>query len=177
MLFGIERRRLLKALEREDFGFIYEVEEWVRGRMRARECLHNLMPNEGRTYLMNAALHGSSQLTTFYVGLFEANYTPVLGDTMALFPAAATETTAYAEATRPEWVEATEAAGVITNAASVAVFTFNAAKTIYGGFISSNSGKGATSGTLVSAGKFATAKAMDSLEVLRITASLTGVQS
>jgi hypothetical protein len=43
---------------------------------------------------------------------------------------------------------------LITNVASKAVFTFNAIKTIYGGFLSSASAKSATTGVLMAAARF-----------------------
>jgi hypothetical protein len=98
--------------------------------------------------------HGSTQITTWYCGVFEGNYTPLATDTAATFTSAATECTAYDETTRQAFVEATSTAGLITNAASKAVFTFNATKTIYGGFLASASAKSATTGSLLAAARF-----------------------
>jgi hypothetical protein len=60
-----------------------------------------------------------------------------------------------ASGTRPTYDEAASAAQVTTNAASRASFVFNATKTIYGGFLISNSTKGGTTGTLFAAAQFA----------------------
>lgn len=156
-------------------GWVYTVEHIRGGRVLSVERVHNLTPTQGLNYLLSVGANAGAQVATWYCGLFEGNYTPVLADTMAAFPAAATESIAYAEATRPEWVEAAPAAGVVTNGASKAVFTVNAAKTFYGGFLSSSAIKGGTAGTLLSAAKFAAPKAMDSGEILRVTGTLTTV--
>jgi hypothetical protein len=156
-----------------DLGFTYEVEHLRNGELIGYEKVHNLVPLEGRQHILSIIGNAGTQVTTWYIGLFEGNYTPVSGDTAATFPASATECTAYSESVRQEWVEAAPSAGVITNSASKASFTANATKTVYGGFLSSSSVKGGTSGTLLSAGRFSTSKAVDSGDILRVTGSLT----
>lgn len=134
---------------------------------------HNIIPTEGRNSILDVAFHATTQITAWFCGIFETNYTPVAGDTMALFPAAAGEVTAYSETTRPAWNEAAASGGVTTNSASTATFTFNASKTLYGAFLSSSSVKGGTSGVLVSAAKFSASKGVDSGDIGRLTASVT----
>ena len=159
-------------------GWLYNIEHISRsGRVLSVERVHNLCPIEGRNYLLSIGAAGGSQIATWFCGIFEGDYTPIDGSVMSTFSGLATESTAYAEATRPEWVEAAPAAGVITNAASKAVFTINATKTFYGGFLSSSAVKGGTGGILLSAARFSTAKAMASGEILRITGSMTSVSS
>ena len=138
-----------------------------------RERIHNLMPTEGLNHTLSVTFAGGSQVATWYVGLFEGNYTPLSTNTMATFPAAATESTAYDESVRRTWVESTPAAGATTNSASKAEFTMSATKTIYGAFISSSSVKGGTTGVLASAAKFSSAKTVDDGDILRVTASIS----
>lgn len=130
---------------------------------------HNLVVNEGLNSLLNIMFNGQSQITTWYLAVFEGNYTPVATVTAATITAASTETTAYASATRPEYVEAAAASQSITNSASRASFVFNATKTIYGAFLISNPTKSATTGTLFSAARFATAKSVESGDELLLT--------
>lgn len=137
------------------------------------EDTHNIMPTEGLNYLLDVGIRAQSQLTAWYIGIFEGNYTPVLADTAAGFPAASTESTAYAETTRQAYTIVAASGGVLTNAASPAVFTMNATKTIYGGFIASASAKSATTGKLVSAAQFSSSKAVQATDVLSITATIT----
>ena len=154
-------------------GFLYLVEVLRNGIVVDRELVHNIMPTEGLNHVLNVVLKGSTQIGTWYLAPFEGNYTPIAGDTAAAFPAAATECTAYSESTRQQFVPGTVSAGALDNAASRAEFTFNATKTVYGGFMTGASAKGATTSVLLSAVKFSSPKSLDSGSVLRVTAGIT----
>lgn len=129
----------------------------------------NLCVDEGLNKLLNVMFDAATQVTAWYMGLFEGNYTPVASVTGATIASAATETTAYNEATRPAFSPAAASAKSITNSASVGTFTFNATKSIYGTFLISDNTKGGTSGTLFSAAKFAAAKSVVSGDQLLLT--------
>jgi hypothetical protein len=133
----------------------------------------NIVVNEGLNALLNIMFAGSTQITTWYLGLFEANYTPVAGVTAATITAASTECTAYDEATRVAYNEAAASSQSITNSANKATFTFNATKTIYGAFLVSASAKSATSGTLFSAAQFSSSKAVVDDDQLLLTYTFT----
>lgn len=133
----------------------------------------NLVVNEGLDALLNIMFHGSTQITTWYMGVFEGNYTPVATVTAATITSASTECTAYASSTRPEYVEAAASSQSITNSASRASFVFNASKTIYGAFLVSTSTKSGTSGTLFSAARFSSSKAVENLDELLLTYTFT----
>lgn len=130
---------------------------------------HNLVVNEGLNHILNVEFNGATQVTTWYLGLFEGNYTPVSSVTAATIASASTECTAYASATRPEYVEAASTAQSTTNSANRASFVFNATKTVYGAFLISSSTKSGTSGVLFSAARFASSKAVDSGDELLLT--------
>jgi hypothetical protein len=129
----------------------------------------NLVVNEGLNSLLNVMFNAATQITAWYLGVFEGNYTPVAGLTAATVTSASTECTAYASATRPAYDEAASSAQSTTNSASRASFVFNATKTIYGAFLVSNSTKSSTSGTLFAAARFASAKNVDSGDELLLT--------
>lgn len=129
----------------------------------------NLVTNEGLNALLDIMLHNGTQVATWYLGLFEGNYTPVATVTAATITAASTECTAYDEATRVEFEEAAASAQSITNSANRATFTFNATKTIYGAFLVSVSTKSATTGVLFSATRFAASKAVVDDDELLLT--------
>lgn len=129
----------------------------------------NLVVNEGLNHILNTVFHAGTPVTTWYLGLFEGNYTPAATVTAATISSASTECTAYDEATRQEYVEAAASSQSITNAASKATFTINATKTIYGAFLISNSTKSGTSGTLMSAARFGSAKAVADDDQLLLT--------
>lgn len=137
----------------------------------------NIVVNEGLNALNNIMLNGATQITAWFLGVFEGNYTPVATVTAATITAASTECTAYASATRPAYDEAASAAQVVTNAASRASFVFNATKTIYGAFLVSSSTKSGTGGTLFSAARFATSKAVESGDELLLTYAFTAASA
>jgi len=138
---------------------------------------HNLVVNEGLNSILDIMFHGSTQIGTWYLGLFEGNYTPVATVTAATIASAATECTAYDEATRQAYDEAAAASQAITNAASRATFTFNATKTVYGAFLISDSTKSGSTGTLFSAIRFGTSKAVVASDQLLLTYQITAAAS
>lgn len=157
-------------------GFTYTLEcIGADGRTRWKEEFHNLLPNVGRDYIINAAMSGGSQFTTWYIGLYENAHTPVVGDTMTTLLASAGETTDYG-ATRLTLTPALSG-GVWSNSASPAEADFTSSATIRGGFITSGSTVGSTSGLLLSAGLLPTAKTIAAGETLKVTAgwSLTSI--
>lgn len=129
----------------------------------------NLVVNEGLNALLNVMFNASTQITTWYCGLFEGNYTPVASVTAATISSASTELTAYVAATRPEYNEAASSAQSTTNSANRANFVFNATKTVFGAFLISSSVKNSTTGTLFSAARFATSKSVESGDELLLT--------
>ena len=151
-------------------GFVYTVDVIKDGQVVDSETVHNLIPSEGLNHILSVLLAGGAQVPTWYIGLYEGNYTPTVDDLMATFPAAAVETTAYVSGTRMEFVDGAIASGSVDNSAAKAEFEFNGTKTVYGGFISSNSAKGNGSGTLLSAVRFGSPKVLESGSVLRVTA-------
>jgi hypothetical protein len=119
----------------------------------------NLVVNAGLAYMAGTALTSVTQITTWYIGLYGAgaSNTPAAGDTMASH-AGWTEIVPYSNATRvtATFVTATTAnPSVVTNAASPATFTIDATATVGGAFLTSDSTKNGTTGTLFSAADFA----------------------
>jgi len=139
-------------------GGRFHIEHIRGGEVIDREDVTNIVTNEGLDHILNTVFHSGSQVGTWFLGLFEANYTPIATVTAATITAASTESTAYDEATRQEYVEAAASAQSITNSANKATFTMNATKTIYGAFLVSNSAKSSTAGILLSAARFGSPK-------------------
>ncbi len=118
----------------------------------------NLVVNVGLQYMAGSALTSTSQVTTWYLGLYGAasSNNPAAGDTMSSH-GGWTEVTDYSESTRPtaSFAAATNAnPSVVTNSASKATFTMNGTTTVGGAFLTSNNTKGGTTGTLFSAADF-----------------------
>jgi hypothetical protein len=152
---------------------VFELEHRRNGKLIGRDISSNIVTTEGLNYLLSVGLAGGSQVSPWYVALFEGNYTPVAGLTAATFTAAATECTTYDESARVAYVEGTASGGVIDNSASRAVFTMNATKTIYGGALLSVSTKSSTSGTCLAAARFSSSRAVVDDDELSVRYSLT----
>jgi hypothetical protein len=117
----------------------------------------NLVVNVGLQYMAGTALTSTTQITTWYIGLYGAgaSNTPAAGDTMASH-IGWTEVTPYA-GNRPTatFAAATNAnPSVVTNTASPASFSINATQTVGGAFLTSNNTAGGSTGTLFSAADF-----------------------
>jgi hypothetical protein len=132
----------------------------------------NIVVNQGLNYILDAALSNGTIIPTWYIGLFKNNYTPVAADVKSTFTGAGVANEAsseYSETVRPTWVDAGPVTQSISNSASPAVFTFTAAVTIFGAFMTSTSTKGDTAGTLLAASKFTTSKVMAIADQLNIS--------
>lgn len=134
---------------------------------------HNLVVNQGLNYQLGVALQGVAQISAWYLGIFQGNYTPVLTDTAATVSVNSTECSSYTQGARQLWQPAAAASQSITNSANPATFTFNAAVTVYGAFMVSSNAIGGTSGTLWGEAAFSSAKAVSSGDQLLITYTFT----
>jgi hypothetical protein len=114
----------------------------------------NLIVDVGLTYLIGSALIGVTPVTTWYVGLLGSAPTIAAGNTMASHAGWAEVHTIYSEATRPVWTGVAGAAGIVTNTASKARFTFTGPGTVGGLFLASNNTKNGGTGTLFSGKAF-----------------------
>lgn len=127
------------------------------GNLKWRDESKNLVVNVGLQYLAGCGLTSTTQITTWYMGLYGSGSTnnPAAGDTLALH-AGWTEITPYS-GNRPSvtFAAATNAnPSVVTNSASKTTYTITAAgpTTVGGAFLCSAAS--GTSGTLFSAADF-----------------------
>jgi len=134
----------------------------------------NLLPNEGLMYLLTVGLYNGAKLATWYLSLYAANYTPLAALTAASYPATASEITSniegYTEATRPIWTPSAPANNIIDNLANKAAFTIETASEVVvnGAALLSDATKGAITGKLVSATKFAAARTLYDTDVFNL---------
>jgi len=137
----------------------------------------NLVTNQGKNVNLNIMFHAATQIGTWYFVLFEDNYTPLIGDTYAV--PGYTETTAYDETVRPEFIETESTVQSLDNSANKATFTFNATKTIYGGALVGGGtdptvkGDTAGGGTLYSSAMFSETKPVVTGDILKVWITLT----
>ena len=148
------------SIEKVKAGGVFTVQCFdSEGNLKWVEEKHNLVVNVGLKDMNDKYFTGSSYTAAWYIGLYgaAASNDPAAGDTMASH-AGWTEVTDYSEATRPAatFAAATTAdPSVITNSASVAVFSINGTTTVGGAFLTSDNTKGGTAGILFSASDFA----------------------
>jgi hypothetical protein len=144
------------------------------GKLKWTEEGDNLIVNTGLDDALDKWLKGSGYTAAFYVGLTDGTPTVAAGDTMASHAGWA-EVTAYDEATREVLTLGTVSSQSVDNSASKASFTIDTnSTTVGGGFITTNSTKGGTSGTLISAKAFTAAdKSLDDDDVLNVTVTIT----
>jgi len=158
-------------------GGVFHFKQIRNGKVIAEWDDHNLVVNEGLNYTLNASLGGDTQQASWYIGLFEGNYTPLATDAGATIANNATECTAYDEAARPQWVEPGAASQSITNSAAPATFTINATKSVYGAFLISDSTKGGATGVLFAAARFAAVRDLIAADELLVTYTVDAASS
>lgn len=155
---------------------VWDVEHWRDGKLLSRDISKNVCTDEGLDALLDIMFHAATQLTTWYVLIFESDTTPD-GDTTYAVPVF-TESTAYDETERPAFDEAAASSQSITNSASKASFTMNATKTIYGaalvagGTDADTKDDQAGGGTMYCASKFSSSKSVEDDDVLKVTITL-----
>jgi hypothetical protein len=130
----------------------------AEGNLKWEDESHNLVVNGGLQDMNAKYFTGSAYTAAWYLGLYGAgaSNTPAAGDTMSSH-AGWTEVTAYSQSTRPACTFGTPTTAnpsVATNSASAATFSINGTTTVGGAFLTSNSTKSGTTGTLFSAADF-----------------------
>lgn len=188
----IKRHRLLsKALEEGD----PEKVKWTQRVIRAMGMQRseydtivvaydkNLVTNEGLNAMLDVWLSGGTQITAYYVSLFESNSTPAATWIASTYRSThVTEYTDYSEATRPAWADDGASAQSIANTTTPAEFTATnvASKNIYGAsLISANakSGSGDATAKLVAATRYSTARAIQNTDVATVKYTISATSS
>ena len=140
----------------------------------------NIFTTEGRNFILDEIFNSAGAVSAdLYVGLFDQNVVPAAADTAAAKLGAAGDygelqaTTEMDEAARQAYEAAAAASSNVTNAANKATFTIAATRTIYGGFIVTDSDPTSTAGTLICAKAFTASRAVVDNDVLNILISIT----
>jgi hypothetical protein len=155
---------------------IYHVEcIGADGQVKWTEEVHNTVVNAGLNDVLSQYFKGSAYTAAFYVGLKDTG-TIAAADTMSSH-GGWTENATYSNATRPALTLGSVASQSVDNSASKAVFTINGTTTIYGAFVTTNSTKSGTTGTLYGAADFGTARAVLAGDTLNVTITLTASAS
>lgn len=170
-----ELREALERGEKVKAGGYFTVEHFRNGELIHRQISENIVVDEGLDHLLDVALSNGTQNSTWYVGIYSNNYTPIAGNVAATFAGAGVAdeiTTEVDETARPTWTEPGVSTQSITNSASPAVFTANTSVNAYGAFLISNNTMGGTTGVLMAASKFASVRALVNTDTLNVTYTL-----
>lgn len=139
----------------------------------------NLIVDQGIIYILGVAFGATTKITTWYLALYATGVTPATTWTAANFTANSGEITSttegYSESVRQTWTSAAPLANAISNLASLATFTIATASSITvngAGLLSSNT-RGGTSGTLASAGRYASARTLFNADLYQIGYQMT----
>jgi hypothetical protein len=134
------------------FGGHYFVECHDKdGKLKWRDEIENLVVNVGLQKILDEVFTGAgSPVSPWYLGLTTGSPTPNAADIMSSH-GGWTEFTTYSEGTRQAFVE-TRTGQQVDNASSKATYTISTGGTIGGAFLTSDSAKSGTSGTLMSVG-------------------------
>lgn len=153
------------------------------GNLKWEDYAENTVVNEGLNDLLDKYFKGSGYTAAHYVGLTDGTPTPAAGDTMASHAGWA-EVTTYLNSpdVRPTLTLGTVASQSVDNSASKASFSMAGASpdaiTVGGAFITTNSTKGGTSGTLYSVAAFSGGdKGLNNGDTLNVTATLTAASA
>ena len=128
---------------------------------------YNLLPAEGLEYLLSVGLASGAQQTAWSVAVYSGAVSPLASWTAANFSANATEITSategYSNSTRPTWTPGSIVDGVVGNLDSRAIFNIVCSTTlnISGAAVLSSNTKGGTSGKLISAMRYSTARVVN----------------
>jgi hypothetical protein len=139
------------------------------GSVRWSEDMTNLVTIPGKTDILDKYFKGSAYTAAWFLGL-KAVGTAVSADTLASH-ASWIEVTAYASATVPAITFGTTATG--SNTATAVSYAINGTATVAGLFVTTNSAKGATTGTLYSVGDFGTARSVLNGDTLNATLTVS----
>jgi hypothetical protein len=145
------------------------------GNLKWTETVDNIVVNVGLNDLLTQYFKGSSYTAAFYVGLKDTG-TIAAADTMASH-GGWTEDTTYSNSVRPTLTLGSVASQSVDNSASKAVFNINGGTTIFGAFVTTNSTKGGTTGTLYGAADFGASRGVLSGDTLNVTITLTASAS
>jgi len=148
-------------------------------RLMWEEHTHNVVTDEGQDAILNIMFHAATQITTWYCCLVETDTAP--SEAMTYAVPSYTESTAYDEATRPEYNEAASSSQSITNSANKATFTISGTKTMYGaslvggGTEASTKGNTDGGGTLYCYSKFGSPRSVVDDDVINLTYTVTAL--
>lgn len=157
----------------------------AEGNLKWEDSIENLVVNVGKANLLSVYLGAGTQTTTWYMGLVSkiGSFVPVYSSTDTLASHGDGVTTGWAESTDYSGSNrltvtfgaasasggGAGSAGTGSIVSSAVSFTINATTTIAGALLCQTQTRATTTGTLYSAGSFATARDVIANDVLLVT--------
>lgn len=146
------------------------------GRKLVLPTISNGIVTEALNDLLGIMFRGETQLSTWYLGLIDDDdFDELDADDSMSSHAGWVESTLYSESTRRAWDPEAAAGGILTNA-TAREFTITDEVTLKGLFVTSNSTKGGTTGTLWATGLYSTAVTLPAGAVFKAFYELTARQ-
>jgi hypothetical protein len=149
-----------------------------QGKVKWMDEAHNLVTNTALNDVLNEYIRATTQTTAWYMGLVDnSGFTAFAAADTSASHAGWSESTAYSNATRPQWSPGAASSQSITNASSVN-FSINGTATIKGLFIIANNTVGGTTGLLFSEAAFSGGnQAVSNGDTLQCTYTLSAASS
>lgn len=141
----------------------------------------NLIPDEGIIYTVGVAVGATAKISAWYLALYSGAVSPAANWTAANFTSNATEITSttegYSQATRQAFTAGTPVVGGVDNLAAKAEYTIVSvsagAININGAAMISNSARGGTTGTLISAVRFGATRVQHDTDTFQLGYTFT----
>lgn len=128
----------------------------------------------GMNHILDTEFVAGSQSSTWYIGLVDNSGFTGFSDSDTMSSHSGwSESTAYSQATRPQWTVGSASSRQVTNASTVD-FSINASATLKGIFVVDNNTKSGTSGTLWATAAFSSTVSVSSGDTLKITYTVSG---
>ncbi len=143
----------LDLMEKHEHIYVFEAFD-PTGSLKWIEIIPNLVVDEGLNDILSKYYKGSSYTAEHWVGLTAGTPNFQAGDTMSSH-GGWSEVTAYSEAYRQTFTPGTVSGQSVDNSGNKATFSINSdSTTIGGGFLTTDSTKGGTSGILIGGAAF-----------------------
>ena len=170
---GEAEHRILDSTEIPELDSTWHWKLFRDGKLVDEWESKNVVTTQGISYMLDCMFDSSAQ-TSWYVGLFNNDYTPAVTETYQSRDFV--ESDGYSEGARVLYQSA--AAGgttEISNSGNVAEFSISATTTIYGAFLASDNTIHDTSSgeTLYNISKFSSSRSVESGDTLQVTITLS----
>ncbi len=142
-----------------------------KAKLKWKDSFKNIVVTTGLNILLDSTIKTGVTSPTWFVGL-KGTGSMIGADTMASHSGWA-EIVPYSDSTRVAFTPGSISAGAVDNSASKAVFNINTGSTVYGCFLTNNSTKSGTTGTLYGGGDFGSSRVVTNGDVLNVTVTLT----